>query len=68
MKYLGVLKVSGNHDFRSTGKQPQSKSPQRVDIMSRPMEERASDVNTKRLLTMHGGLQPKQSVQRLDED
>lgn len=32
------------------------------------MEERASDVNTKRLLTMHGGLHPKPSVQRLDED
>lgn len=45
-----------------------SKSPQRGDIMSRPKEERASDVNTERLLTMHGGLHPKPSVQRLDED
>lgn len=32
------------------------------------MEERASDVNTGKLLIMHGGLHPKPSVQRLDED
>lgn len=66
LKYLGDLKATGDHDFRSPGKQPQSKNPQRGGIKSWPKEDITSDIKTRRLLTVCGGLHPKSSIQRLD--